>query len=206
MNTPLNDLAIVGLSGGEITLIMAVLFFLLFGTALLFGLIYLIVRAIRPQPQPAVPPLPSAALAENQRKKDAEHIKLLSIFHFVFAGLALLGIAFLFLHYFMMHTIFSNPALWKTQKDMAPPPQFILDVFVWFYVFMGAAMVIAGAANVLSGVFLRQKKHRVFSMVIGGLNCLQIPFGTALGVLTIVVLSRDSVRELYAPTGSRIPG
>jgi hypothetical protein len=206
MNTPLNDLAIVGFSGGEITLIMAVLFFLLFGTALLFGLIYLIVRAMRPQLQPAVPPLPSAALAENQRKKDAEHIKLLSIFHFVFAGLALLGIAFLFLHYFMMHTIFSNPALWKTQKDMTPPPQFILDVFVWFYVFMGAAMVIAGAANVLSGVFLRQRKHRVFSMVIGGLNCLQIPFGTALGVLTIIVLSRDSVRELYAPTGLRIPG
>lgn len=52
--------------------------------------------------------------------------------------------------------------------------------------------------NVLSGFFLLQKRNRLFSLIIGGLNCLQIPFGTALGVFTILVLSRDSVRQLYA--------
>jgi hypothetical protein len=35
-------------------------------------------------------------------------------------------------------------------------------------------------------------------LIIAVLNCLQIPFGTALGVFTIIVLSRDSVRELYS--------
>jgi hypothetical protein len=38
----------------------------------------------------------------------------------------------------------------------------------------------------------------MFSLVIAGLNCIQIPFGTALGVFTIIVLLRDSVREAYA--------
>ncbi|MCX6922874.1 MAG: hypothetical protein NT154_06635 [Verrucomicrobia bacterium] len=40
----------------------------------------------------------------------------------------------------------------------------------------------------------------MFSLMIGGLNCLQIPFGSALGVFTIIVLSRDSVRDLYNGT------
>jgi len=63
---------------------------------------------------------------------------------------------------------------------------------------MGAIFLFGMLLNVLSAVFLWQRRRRVFSFVVGGLNCLQIPFGTALGVFTIIVLSRDSVRELYS--------
>ena len=34
-------------------------------------------------------------------------------------------------------------------------------------------------------------------MVIAGINCLHIPLGTLLGVFTLVVLGRESVRKLY---------
>jgi len=37
----------------------------------------------------------------------------------------------------------------------------------------------------------------MFSLIIAGINCVQFPFGTVLGVFTFVVLLRDSVRELY---------
>jgi len=140
---------------------------------------------------------PPPTVSIDQQKRDSEHIRLLSIFHFVVAGLALFGIAFLVLHYLMMSTIFTNPDLWKSQKNPTPPPKVILDVFVWFYAFGAIVLVVACVLNVLSGLFLWRKRHRVFSIVIGGLNCVQIPFGTVLGVFTIVVLSRDSVRELY---------
>jgi hypothetical protein len=198
MNTHLNNLALIGISGGEIILIMVVLLFLLSGAALFVGLIYLIVRAAQHQPRPAAPQLPPQILMDNLRKRDSEHLKLLTIFHIVFAGLALLGIAFLFVHHFMMQTIFSNPEFWRGQNGAAPPPRVFFDAFVWFYVLMGVLLVMACAANLLSALFLWRQQHRVFSMVVGGLNCLQIPFGTALGVFTILVLSRDSVQELYA--------
>jgi hypothetical protein len=97
-----------------------------------------------------------------------------------------------------MHAVFSNPDMWKTQKDAIPPPKAFLDAFVWFYVFMGVILLTALVLNVLSGLFLRQKRHRVFSLIIGALDCLQIPFGTALGVFTIIVLGRESVRDLYS--------
>ena len=45
-------------------------------------------------------------LLRDQRKVDADHLKLLSVFHFVGAGLAVLGILFIFVHYAMFQAFF----------------------------------------------------------------------------------------------------
>lgn len=70
-------------------------------------------------------------------------------------------------------------------------------IFVLFYFIMGVALVVVSVLNLLSGLFLRQRKHRTFSLVVAGLDCIQIPLGTALGVFTLIVLLRDSVRDMY---------
>jgi hypothetical protein len=142
-------------------------------------------------------------LARDQRKIDADHLRLLAIFHFVLAGFAIVGLGFLFLHYFMMHTLMANPEIWKNQKG-TPPPQQFFAIFKWFYLFFGVVLVVAMIANLLSGLFIQRKKCRVFSLIVAGIDCLQIPFGTVLGVFTLIVLLRDSVRETYeAATNSR---
>jgi hypothetical protein len=133
-------------------------------------------------------------------KKDRDQVRLLAIFHFILGALALLGIAFLFLHYSIMRLVFMNPEAWKTQPNTpAPPmpPQQLFEVMLWFYLFAGVMITLAFALNLLSGFCLWRRKHRLFSLVIAGLNCLQIPLGTVLGVFTIIVLVRDSTRELY---------
>ena len=150
--------------------------------------------------QTVIPTSPAQArlpVSDQQRIIDGEHIKLLSIFHFIVAGLAFCGVGFLLLHYCLMNRVFANPDIWKSQPNAPQLPKDFFKVFVWFYVFMGAIFVSACILNLLSGFFLRQRRHRTFSMVVGGLNCLQIPFGTILGVFTIVVLSRNSVRDTY---------
>ena len=135
---------------------------------------------------------------EFQQRKDREQLNLLSIFHFVLGGLALLGLGFLALHFMIMRTVMANPAVWKAQPNPPPfSPQDFMHVFVWFYIVMGFFCVVASGLNFLSGLFLRQRKHRTFSLVVAALDCLQIPLGTALGVFTFVILGRDSVRELY---------
>ena len=197
MNAHPNSLALLNIGGGEIILILVSFFILAVVAVGFLGLISLIVHGVQNRPPPAPSTLPPEVTIQNQQRRDREHLKLLSIFHFVFGGLALLGIGFLFVHYFIMHTVFSNAELWKSQKEAMPPKAF-LDAFIWFYLFMGVMLLTGLVLNMLSGLFLSQKRHRVFSLIIGGLNCLQIPFGTALGVFTIIVLSRDSVRELYS--------
>jgi peptidoglycan biosynthesis protein MviN/MurJ (putative lipid II flippase) len=138
-----------------------------------------------------LPPLP-----RDQRKIDANHLDILSIFHFVGAGLAILAILFLLAHYAMMHAVFANPQFRQDQKQ-GPPPAQIFAILKWFYLVFGAWFVVSGVLNVISGFCLQARKHRTFSLIVAGINCLHIPLGTVLGVFTIVVLIRDSVRELY---------
>ena len=197
MNARSPSLALFNIGGGEIILIFVLFLVLAVAAVAFLGLIYLIVRAVQARPPSTPSSLPPDVWIQNQQKRDQEHLKLLSIFHFVFGGLALLGIGFLGVHYFIMHTVFSNPDMWNSHKAPMPPKAF-LDAFIWFYLFMGLLLLAGFVLNVLSGLYLRQKKHRFFSLIVGGLNCLQIPFGTALGVFTIIVLTRDTVRERYS--------
>lgn len=179
------------LGGAEIVLILGVLFILAICVIAFLVVIYLIVRAFQNRPLTA-----RSISPEEQRERDREHLRLLAIFHFVAAGLALLGVGFVFAHYFIMHTVFANPEMWKAQKE-APPPKEFFQVFIWVYFISGAALVLASVLNLLSGVFLLRKRNRIFSIVVAALNCFQIPVGTALGVFTMLVLSRESVREWY---------
>lgn len=136
---------------------------------------------------------------QGQRKADADHLRLLAIFHFVVAGLSLIGIGFLFLHYSFMHVFFANPEMWKGQSGSPPPVEFFA-VFKWFYLVFGLMLIGALVANLFSGFFIGRRKHRTFSLIVAGLNCLQIPFGTTLGVFTFIVLLRESVSESYENT------
>jgi hypothetical protein len=140
-----------------------------------------------------LPPLP-----RDQCKIDADHLNLLAIFHFVGAGLALLGIAFLVTHYAFMHAVFANPKFFENQKQPMPvPPEQIFAMLKWIYLAGAVWFVASGILNLISGLCLRARKGRTFSLVVAGINCLHIPLGTVLGVFTIIVLIRDSMRELY---------
>jgi hypothetical protein len=141
-----------------------------------------------------LPPLP-----RDQRKIDKDHLNLLAIFHFVAAGLALLGILFLVAHYFMMHAVFSDPNIFANQKQPMPmAPAQMFAIFKWFYLAMGVWFVTSAILNLISGLCLRARKSRTFSLVVAAINCLHLPLGTVLGIFTIVVLSRQSVQELYS--------
>jgi len=131
-----------------------------------------------------------------QRREDADHLKLLAIFHFIGAGFALLGIMFIFAHYMMMHTFINNPQIWQNQRQPMPPREFFA-MFQWFYVIFAFWFIGSGILNVISGFCIVARKHRTFSIVVAAINCLHIPLGTVLGVFTIMVLIRDSVREVY---------
>src|SRR5580692_875058 len=107
-----------------------------------------------------LPPLP-----RDQRKIDADHLNLLAIFHFVGAGLAVLGLLLLFAHYAMMHAFLDNPQFWTAQKQTPPPVEFFA-IFKWFYL-VGAVWFLASCIlNLTSGRCLLARKHRTFSMVV----------------------------------------
>lgn len=131
-----------------------------------------------------------------ERQKDDQNLKLLAIFHFVVGGLAVFGMGFLFLHYLLVSRVLLDPKFSGGAHGPMPPKE-IFQFFIIFYIVGGIALLLASVGNILSGIFIQRRKHRIFCMVVAGLNCLQVPIGTVLGVFTIVVLGKDSVRRSY---------
>jgi hypothetical protein len=133
----------------------------------------------------------------DQRKADADHLRLLSIFHFVAAGFAVLGLCFLAVHYLFFHAFLANPDLWMNQKNAVPPPRELFALFRWFYVGFGIWLASSLVLNVASGWCIGRRRLRTFSLVVAAVNCIHVPLGTVLGVFTFIVLLRPSVLEAY---------
>jgi hypothetical protein len=112
---------------------------------------------------------------------DAEHLRLLAIFHFVSAAFAFAGVLFASLYFVLIWAVFANPDLYA-QSQEGPPPAVVITIFRWVTAIGVAWFVVSCVGNLLSGLFLRTRRHRTFSMVIAGINCMHIPLGTLLGV------------------------
>ncbi|MBN8482238.1 MAG: hypothetical protein J0L88_11680 [Xanthomonadales bacterium] len=89
--------------------------------------------------EPQLPPHVAAA-------RDAEQLRMLAVGHFVLAGLALLGLAFIGFHQAVMHVVFDHPEMWKNAKG-GPPPALMLDLFRWVYVAFAAFFIAAASAT-----------------------------------------------------------
>ena len=70
----------------------------------------------------------------------------------------------------------------------------LVDLFFGVIV---ALLVAKAALLAYSGVCIRKRRHRTLSVIMACLSCVNIPLGTALGVFTLVVLSRPSVKAMY---------
>lgn len=82
-----------------------------------------------------------------------------------------------------------------------PPPRVIGLVFVMF-----AGLFIAGAwalavAVLLAGRRLSQRRSYTYCLVVACIECLFMPFGTVLGIFTIIVLTRPSVKGRFGVEG-----
>jgi|CXWL01.1.fsa_nt_gi hypothetical protein len=123
--------------------------------------------------------------------RDGQHLQLLAIFHFIVAGLMALFACF-FLIYFGMGVFFAT-------GHGAPngPPAFV----GWMFMLLGGVGVLAGwtlaACVVAAGRNLTRARRHTFCLVVAGLLCMVMPFGTVLGVFTILVLLRPSVQARF---------
>ncbi len=151
--------------------------------------------------------MPSPPLTPAQ-KSDNDQLKLLVIFHYIIGGFSVLGILFTGLHYLIMSSVFSHPQLLREMEqnsagEMPFSPNAFLDLFIWIYVIMGLSLIALAVLNILSARFITLRKNRTFSLVTAAINCLQLPFGTILGVFTFIVLLRDSVRQTYQQSATK---
>jgi hypothetical protein len=54
----------------------------------------------------------------------------------------------------------------------------------------------------IAGRCLARARHWTFCVVMAAISCAFFPFGTVLGVFTIVALAKPEAKELFEPSGS----
>ena len=73
--------------------------------------------------------------------------------------------------------------------------------FGLFFAVIGGTISLLMAAlavmKLLTAKALRERKSRTLCLVTAAITCIAIPYGTALGVATFLVLSRPSVRQQF---------
>jgi hypothetical protein len=124
---------------------------------------------------------------------DEDQLGWLSIMFWVSGGAALLFSLYFLIYVGLGLAIASIPPT----GDASSPPAFFGLIFAGFGLVGFSFLAALGALKILSGFWIRKHKHRVTVMVVAGISCLEIPYGTLLGVLTFVVLGRSSVAALF---------
>ena len=136
---------------------------------------------------------------DRQSIVDEEHLKLLSLGYMISAGFAaffaLFGLVYVVMGIIVGYAIAHGPP----GKNGEPPPAFIGLIFAaaGFAIFIIAMSV--AFARYWAARCVKQRKSRTFCMVIAAISCLEFPYGTALGVLSFMVLGRPSVVKLFEP-------
>jgi len=135
-------------------------------------------------------------------QKDEEQLRLLSIFHYIVAGLMALFSMFPLLHFAMGAALVFAPERLGHGGQGGPPPDFV----GWFFMAFAGAFIALGltiaTCIALAGRFLARRRRYLFCLVVAGVATVMcIPFGTILGIFTIIVLMRDSVKEAFGYPG-----
>jgi hypothetical protein len=92
------------------------------------------------------------------------------------------------------------PEKFGPAKDQ--PPAFVGWVLVAFAGFIILAGWTFAVLVLITGRLIAQRKHYTFCFVMACIECMFMPFGTVLGVFTIIVLLRESVKSFFTPRPS----
>jgi uncharacterized membrane protein len=134
---------------------------------------------------------------DSESDQDAEHLKLLSIFHYIVGSMTAMLACFPVIHLLIGLGIVSG-RLGEPKHNNAFPEQ----LFGWAFVLAAGGAILMGwtlaACTVIAGRSIAQRKRYLFCVVVAGvMAAMCMPFGTVLGVFTIIVLMRPSVKREF---------
>jgi hypothetical protein len=124
--------------------------------------------------------------------QDEDQLKLLSILYYVWGGLTAC-----FSCFGLVYSLVIGGVLTAASREGNGPPPWVGGMV---FIIVGFAVLFAIAVAVLTimtGRYLAQRRSYTFCFVMAVITCLSVPIGTALGVFTIIVLMRPSVKQLF---------
>ena len=126
--------------------------------------------------------------------QDIQHLQLLSIFHYVLGGMIGLFGCFPIFHLAVGIAIVTGAL---DVPEEPPAPAYFGWLFVGMAVVVMSFMWTLASAVIIAGRKLASRTGYMYCLVVAGVECIFMPLGTVLGVFTILVLVRPSVKQLF---------
>lgn len=144
---------------------------------------------VRVMPTPLMSP-PAADPVMHQRRSSMEgQVKVIGALQIVFGALAIVGALFI-----LISGDFAADAVEEEgdEPEAAALVRSIMSV-------LGGVLLIYGALGIIGaiGLFNLQPWGRGVSFAFLGISLIQLPFGTALGIWGLIVLTRPETAELF---------
>jgi hypothetical protein len=131
---------------------------------------------------------------------DIHHLRLLTIGHYIDAAITALFACFPLIHVSIGLFFLLNPP--QVQNGEPFPAQ----AFGLMFLLIGGAFVLCGWAFAvcifMAGRSLAARKRYLFCIIVAAFNCALFPLGTILGVLSILVLARPTVKAMFNQQGT----
>jgi len=130
-----------------------------------------------------------------ENTQDADQLRLISIFHYIVAGIAGLFSLFPLVHVAVGIGIITG-AFDDVNRGGSPPA-----IIGWLFVLLAVVVIVMGltlaTCIAVAGQKLGRRTGHLYCLIVAGLECMFMPFGTVLGILTILVLQRPTVKLLF---------
>ena len=133
---------------------------------------------------------------------DRDRLKILEIAYYIAGVMTIVGVSFLLIHFTIFLILGIHPQIFAHQSGAnghqgePPPPGLFLGLagVIAVIIFLGW---IFGAFQIYAGRCMKKRQHLLLVMIVAGFECVFIPWGTAWGVFTFIVLNRPSVKWLF---------
>ena len=128
--------------------------------------------------------------------RDEDHLRYLQMGHFAVAAIAGLFSCMPVMHIVVGIGLITGSDTFFKGGTGGPPP------FVgWMFLVAGSVFFLAGwtltVLMIVAGKAIARRKRHGFCVLVAVLSCLLIPFGTILGIFSLVTLNRPSVKSLF---------
>ena len=134
--------------------------------------------------------------SRKEMNEDNSYLNSLSVAHYAVGGFMVLISCMPLIHVFIGLSFIIGGEEMFSQSEEQPP-----EFFGWIFLLVGILFFIFAQAVsisvIVSGRFLKRRTNYLFSFILACIACMFVPIGTVLGIFTIIVLSRDSVKRIY---------
>ncbi len=128
----------------------------------------------------------------------SNYLNILSTFHYIVAGIAGLFACFPIFHLLIGLSMLSGGIF---SNEVGTDVPFPFGMFGVMFTLIPALMILLGwafaIALAVSGYFLSKRRYYLYCLIMAGVSCIFIPFGTVLGAFTIAVLMQPDVKQQF---------